>query len=73
MQLYDEAVNHALYQLINEPTQITATSKSCLDLIFCNRPGFILDKCAEAPIFMSDHSATTAVIDFQSAFKGSPK
>jgi hypothetical protein len=39
--LYDISVKHSLFQLIHEPTRITATSKCCLDLIFCNNPGFV--------------------------------
>jgi hypothetical protein len=64
--LYDLSVNHALYQLVDEPTRITSTSRSCLDLIFCNAPGYILGYEVRAPISFSDHGTTLAQIEFSS-------
>jgi hypothetical protein len=57
-------VKHALSQSIHEPTRITPTSKSCLDLLFTNTPGYILEAEVKAPIFGSDHCKIIAKVDF---------
>ena len=62
-QLYDLSVKHSLAQFIDQPTRITRTSKSCLDLIFCNYPGFVLDSEVTPPISLSDHSCTLVTLD----------
>ena len=53
--LYDVSVKHSLYQLINEPTRVTENSKSCLDLIFCNNPGFVHNTAIMPPISLGNH------------------
>jgi hypothetical protein len=53
--LYDLSVKHSLSQLVNEPTRITATSNTCLDLFFCNNPGYILNTEVHELISVSDH------------------
>jgi endonuclease/exonuclease/phosphatase (EEP) superfamily protein YafD len=62
-KLYDVTTAHAFGELIHEPTRITPVSKSCLDLLFTNTPGYVLDAKVEAPIFGSDHSIVIATVD----------
>jgi hypothetical protein len=67
--LYDLSIKHSLSQFIHQPTRITNSSKSCLDLIFCNHPGFILDTDVVPPISLSDHSCTIATLDISTLIK----
>lgn len=55
-KLYDMMVKHSLSQLINEPTRVTPTSKSCLDLVFTSTPGYVISASPQSPILGSDHS-----------------
>ena len=34
---------YELYETINEPTHILLSSASCIDLIFTNQPGFVIN------------------------------
>jgi hypothetical protein len=61
--LYDISTNHSLTQFIHEPTRITPTSKSCLDLLFSDSPGFISSVVVTPPIGGSDHSTHYTSID----------
>jgi hypothetical protein len=61
-KLYEISVKHSLTQVIHEPTRITLTSKSCLDLLFCNSPGMLSSQVI-SPISGSDHSTIYAQID----------
>lgn len=63
--LYDIGNKHSLYQLIDQPTRVTANSRSCLDLIFCNSLGHILSTDVTPPISFSDHSVTQLKLDLQ--------
>jgi hypothetical protein len=62
--LYDLSVRHSLSQFIHEPTRVTTTSKSCLDLIFSDSPGYVNDARVASPISLSDHSSTILSLDF---------
>jgi hypothetical protein len=64
-KLYDIMVKHSLSQLINEPTRITPISKSCIDLLFTNTPGYILQAGVKPPVLGSDHSNIIASIDLK--------
>ena len=50
--------------MIDTPTRITAVSRSCLDLMFCDSPGYILNSEVVSPIAGSDHSTIIASVDF---------
>jgi hypothetical protein len=65
--LYDISVKHSLFQFIHEPTRITVTSKSCLDLIFCNNLGFVNNTEVQPPISLSDHSTTMLSLELNSS------
>jgi hypothetical protein len=71
-KLYDVMVMHSLSQFIHEPTRITPISKSCLDLLFTNTPGYILKAEVIAPIFGSDHSTIITSVDFKNINVESP-
>jgi hypothetical protein len=64
-KLYDIMVKHSLSQHIHKPTRVTPTSKSCLDLLFTNTPGYIISAEAKTPVFGSDHRQIIASIDYK--------
>ena len=72
-RLYQVSVNSSLTQLIHEPTRLTASSKSCIDLIFCNKPGFLASTGVTTPIDGSDHSCITATLKSIIDIRQSPK
>ena len=63
-KLYQVMVKHALSQLIHEPTRITPTSKTCLDLLFTSTPGYVTNSEVEPPIMGSDHSKVCMTLNF---------
>jgi hypothetical protein len=65
--LYDVSVKHSLTQFIHEPTRITSVSKTCLDLVFSNSPGYVLKASVNPPISLSDHSSTLVSMDITMA------
>lgn len=54
-----------LHNIINQPTRITATSKTCLDLIMTNHNS-IINNYEVLPPFNSDHCTVTAEVVFKS-------
>ncbi len=71
--LYDLSTKHALYQLIETPTRITESSKTCLDLIFCNAIGLVLNSDVTAPFSLADHCVTSISLDLKYYAKGESK
>lgn len=51
---------HAFSQFVSQPTRITSTSASNLDLVLCNDANFILGCNVSVPFSTGDHS----VVDF---------
>ena len=63
---YDElqaflALNH-LYQHITEPTRITPTRASILDLIITNSPSLVTNVMVSAPVHLNDHCTISGEI-----------
>ena len=63
--LYDLSTKHALYQLIDTPTRITESSKTCLDLIFCNAIGLVVNSEVLTPFSLADHCVTSITLDLK--------
>jgi hypothetical protein len=63
------STNHSLTQLINVPTRITATSKSCLDLLFSDSPCLFLNSEVRSPIGGTDHTKKGYVKEFGDIMK----
>lgn len=61
--LYDLTVKHSIYEGIHEPTRITDKSQSCIDLIFYNYPGYVINTEVDAPISFSDHCVTSVSLN----------
>jgi hypothetical protein len=71
-RLYDLSVKHSLLQCIDQPTRITPMSRSCLDLIFYNSPGYILNYAIDALISLSDNCVTSVSVDFECSVPSNP-
>jgi hypothetical protein len=51
---------NSLFQVINEPTRITAHGASILDLIITNSPGYFVNSGTLSPPYNCDHSLVYA-------------
>jgi hypothetical protein len=51
---------NSLFQVINEPTRITAHGASILDLIITNSPGYFVNSGTLSPPYYCDHSLVYA-------------
>ena len=58
--LYKWLECNGLFQVINEPTRITARSATLLDLIITNSPGYFVNSGAISPPSNCDHSLVYA-------------
>jgi hypothetical protein len=52
---------------INEPTRITATSRTCLDQILSNIPQFVSSSCVFDPVYTNDHCTVGVDLTFKIA------
>ena len=55
---------HNLHYHINEPTRITATTKTCLDQIISNIPNFISSTTIDPPVSTNDHCTVGLQLKF---------
>lgn len=68
--LYNTNSQLGFEQLIHEPTRITTTSKTCIDLAFTNTPGFVYSSEVLPPVGGSDHCATLLIFDLDTLVPG---
>ena len=57
--------SHNYEILINEPTRITSTTKSCLDQILTNMPNFVKQTTVLPPVSTNDHCTVAVELDFK--------
>ena len=50
---------YGLHQLINGPTHILPSSSSCIDLIFTNQPGLVINSGTHSSIHVNYHHQIT--------------
>lgn len=60
-----------LYQLISEPTRITETSQSTLDLIITDSPGLFTDWGVDCSLHISDHLLVYGYLNLHTTSPGS--
>ena len=54
-EIKNKAAQFALQQIIKEPTHISNTSSSCIDLIFTSQPNFITDSGVHSSLHSNCH------------------
>ncbi len=65
LQLYDLLHVNNLFQIIKDPTRLTANSSTILDLIITDAPGYIISSGVLPPIFDLDHCVTSCSVQVQ--------
>ena len=64
-RLVDLVRMNDLHQLITEPTRITPTSESLIDLVITDSPGYILNSGVTTPICNVDHHGVFCTVKFK--------
>ncbi len=68
-KLYDFVQNNNMVQLISDPTRITPTGSSLLDLIITDSPAKVKSYGVESPLYLCDHCPIWATFDFKETKK----